>query len=144
MANNILALVDVVELRSGALQGTGLTSTDADVLATDLKDGRIEGMKSGLFMMAVEDADAGDADETYVVDLIGRDADGDAYEVLATITVLRGTAGEKIHAVSVDRFRKQLNYRFTATGTTPSLVFGLWVVATEITYGPSDESLIVA
>ena len=92
----------IVALRDGAETGTAITSTDADVLATDLLDARIESFKQGLFVLQVEAADDGDADETYSVALLGRDFGSGSYTTLATIAPARGSGGLAFHLVSYD------------------------------------------
>lgn len=134
----------IVALRDGAETGTAITSTDADVLATDLLDARIESFKQGLFVLQVEAADDGDADETYSVALLGRDVGSGSYTTLATIAPARGSGGLGFHMESVDGFKKRLNYSVTVTGTTPSLTFSAHVVVLEATYQPLNAAVITA
>lgn len=134
----------IVALRDGAETGTAVTSTDADVLGTDILDARVESFRQGLFMMQVEAADDGDADETYVVKLLGRAIASGSYDTLATITVPRGATGLGFHIQPVDGFDKRLNYSITVGGTTPSITFSAWVVVTEATYQPLGALILTA
>lgn len=140
MAKNPRANSSVIALRAGAAQGTALTATDADVLATDLVDGRIEACKSGLLIANIEALVTNDGDEEYEIQLLGRETDSGDYETLATITPT--AAG--VYAVSVPKFASRLNYGVTATGTTPSITLGLTAVATEVQYLPDEGSVITA
>lgn len=132
----------VIQLRAGAAQDTAITADDTDVLATDLKDDRLEACMSGILVAAVEAADDADGDETYVITLKGRETDSGTYEDLASITVTAGTVG--IYAASVDHFRKQLNYGVDVGGTTPSIKFGLVAIATEVEYLPDAGTVITS
>ena len=134
----------IVALRDGAETGTALTATDADVLATDLLDARIESFRQGLFVLQVETADDANADETYVIALLGRDVNSGAYTSLASITVTRGAPGLGYHMASVDGFKKRLNYSVTVAGTTPSINFSAHVLVLEATYQPLKGVVITA
>ena len=144
MTKNPRSLAIVAQLRAGTAQATAITVSDTDILATDLLDPRIDAMKSGLFLVSVEIADGADANETYVIDLIGRQANADPYVVLASVTVPRGASGAVLFAVSVPRFRKQLNLAITITGTTPTITFSAAAVATEGNLLPDFGTVIVA
>lgn len=142
MVKNPLALSAAIALRSGAIQGTAITTDDPHVLATDLKDARLEACKSGYAIMSVEACDDASADETYEVTVIGRDDDTGSYVTLATFTIPRGTVG--LLRQPMPEFRSQLNYAIDVGGTTPSITFALAVVADELQYGPDIETVITA
>ena len=143
MSKAPLANMALITLRGGATIGTALTATDAHVLATDLKDARIEACMSGILIANVETADDGDGNETYVLALIGRESDTDTYTDLATITVTRGVVGT--YATSIPKFDAQLNYSLdNGVSTTPSINFALTAVATELRYAPDVGTVITA
>ncbi len=136
MANLPKQVHAVVALRDGAETGTAITVTDTDVLATDLLDARLEAFQQGIMLLQVEAADDGDADETYVIALLGRAISSGAYTTLATDTVPAGATGLGFRMTSVDGMAKRLNYSVTVGGTTPSITFSLAVIVTYATYQP--------
>ena len=133
-----------VELRSGAAQGTALTTNDTDILATDLKDVKLQDCLAGIGIITIEAITA--ADETYQIDVIGRSDDTDTYEVLGTWTgdTAAGTATVGVKMFDIDHFRGQLNYRITVTGSTPSITFGLMCVSTKTRYGRTGGRVLTS
>jgi len=123
-------LVALVELRTDSTIGNAVTSDDEHVLATDLKDSRIESFRTGIFFIAVEALDTTTGDETYSVKLIGRESDSGSYADLATIS----PTATGFHMTDVTDFDKQLNYEVDVGGTTPSITFSAGVLVTEATY----------
>ena len=136
MANLPTQVHAIVALRDGAETGTAITATDADVLATDLLDARLESYQQGVMVLQVEAADDVSADETYVIALLGRAVGSGAYTTLATDTVPRGATGLGFRMTDVDGMDVRLNYSVTVGGTTPSITFSLMVLVTYATYQP--------
>ena len=117
----------VIQLRGGADQGTALESADADVLASDLSNARIEGCKHGLLLVSVQAQD-----DPFTLTLKGRNADDEDYEDLAEVEI--DDAG--LYVADVTEFRSRLNYGVSDPGT--GATFSAAVVATSIRYVPDE------
>ena len=92
-------------------------------------------------MISVGVLDLVTMDETYTVDLIGRQGAAGAYTVLASITPT--AVGVYTKAVP-GPINDSLNISLDVAGTTPSIEFGAFFIATEIQYGPDIETVVTA
>lgn len=78
----------------------------------------------------VNTADDGDADETYVLTVEGRDVVGSGtFTTLGTLTVLRGAASVKGHLMNVDEIKNDMRITLTVGGTTPSMIYTAALIA---------------
>lgn len=113
---------------------TPVTTTTSETAVTDAA---LSKLKAGIAVVIVQTADDGDANETYVITIEGREA-AETYVVLATITVPRGATGVTGYLANIDQVKHDMRVTLTVGGTTPSCIYQAMVVARTI-YEPGGD-----
>lgn len=141
MSKTVGYVHDVIVLRNSATAITATASTTA------VTNARLRGMRGGMAIVAVHALDIASTDETYSIQVEGRDTVGSgSYESLGSAVSLSAAAASTagIRVVNLDTLKKDMRVTATLGGTTPSLTYSVFVVVPQIqnTYAPNDGNPI--